>query len=203
MESQHAMIRTPMKNGKALISPPEWILLNPDEAQQCTHACALYLYNGPDYGGPEAGVFFSNAHADEFSDGDKDRAFTLLEIAWPRFAQFRAMELSANADDEEILEALLHWMFNECEKAGYREFALLLMATAKQMGAKEFLTRQREMTGMQTDKMVGMISRFTDPTVPVHGFLELYPESYHTTYSDPAPCGAMIVDAGKEESPNA
>lgn len=203
MKNHCETVRIPMKDNRFLVCPSDWVILNSDESERSTHACALYLYNGPDFGGPEVAVFFSDTHADEFNEADKRRAYRLLEMIWPGFLQYRTMELQASDNDEIIATATLSWMYSECVKAGYPEFALALIEVAQKEGAKEFMRYQRETTGMQNDKIIALASRFTDPTLPVHGFFELYPESYHITYNDPAPCGAMIIDAGKEESANA
>ena len=203
MQEKCVMTRIPMKASRLLICPSDWVILNSNESERSDHACALFLYNGPDYGGPEVAVYFSNTHADEFDDADKHRAYRLLEKVWPGFLQFRAMELPPCDDDEVIAAALLGFIYDECAKSGNLQFALDLIDVAQKEGAKEFMRHQRETTGMQDDKIIAMASRFADPTLPVHGFFELYPESYHVTYNDPAPCGAMIVDAGKEGSTNA
>ena len=74
-----------------LIIPNDWIVVNPEQAENCRYAAVLECRNSTKYGVPHF-IYFNNCrYVNEFTDSMEENFYQLCKKAWPKFSEIKEL----------------------------------------------------------------------------------------------------------------
>jgi len=106
-----------IKNGYITI-PTDWILLNPDEAKNCTYAAVVECRYSEKYGIPHFLHFNNKKYGKDFDPEYEDFVSNLCVKAWPKFQDIIDRQVTLVADPADPSQYLNGDEYSSCPKIG-------------------------------------------------------------------------------------
>ena len=99
IDSVTTMQKIPMYNG-FLICPDDWIIVNPEQAEDATNACVVECRNAGKFGIPHLLVFSNRESVNDYDDIYEESIHRMCCRAYPRFAEILDMQVKPIDDPE-------------------------------------------------------------------------------------------------------
>lgn len=89
-EEEPTMKKIKLEDGY-LIIPSDWIVLNPEQAENCRYAAVLECRNSAKYGVPHFIYFNNYQYENQFTDTMEEDFYSLCRKAWPKFIEIQEL----------------------------------------------------------------------------------------------------------------
>lgn len=89
-EEETSMKKIKLADGY-LIIPADWIVVNPEQAENCRYAAVLECRNSTKYGVPHFIYFNNYQYGNQFTDTMEENFYSLCRKAWPKFAEIEEL----------------------------------------------------------------------------------------------------------------
>jgi hypothetical protein len=83
-----------------LLCPENWIIVNPDAAENSLYACVIECRNSAKYGVPHFVVFTQRQYVKDYSAEDENYIFHLCSLAYPKFKEILKMQVKPIEDPD-------------------------------------------------------------------------------------------------------
>ena len=89
-EEEETMKKIKLADGY-LIIPKDWIVVNPEMAENCRYAAVIECRNSVKYGVPHFIYLNNHRYANEFTDSMEENFYLLCRKAWPKFSEIEEL----------------------------------------------------------------------------------------------------------------
>jgi hypothetical protein len=76
-----------------LIIPSDWIVVNPEQAENCRYAAVIECRNSEKYGVPHFIYFNNYQYGNQYTDSMEEHFYSLCRKAWSRFTEIEELNM--------------------------------------------------------------------------------------------------------------